>query len=331
MLETMLRAWDQVELERKLDALQATLAAGMGRADGMADRRTLNQLLVQGIHRQGDRPAGPAELHGRAAGRQPTFSAADLERARATLRGRPEEAAIYNAWIEVARIVDYTSLEAIGKALVAEKRLVWVISSILGLLRHGLLRHARQCATRIITPVEWATLPARREHARRASMADERISFAEVMDRRAWWLAPEELKARARSLPDFDDESASACDYLLRLDAAAAWQLHQAAAAEVLELIKARKLRFVRDGQNVSAKLKAGKHLSGRVRRPTCGRGRVHAARAGRGRAAGVGGAGTGGGSHALRIPRACGSAAGGPAGIPGRAWPVRGPRLATD
>ena len=32
MLQAMLRAWDQVELERKLDALQATLAARNVRA-----------------------------------------------------------------------------------------------------------------------------------------------------------------------------------------------------------------------------------------------------------------------------------------------------------
>ena len=192
-------------------------------------------------------------------GRQPTFSAADLERARATLRGRPEEAAIHNAWIEVARIIDYTSLEAIGKALEAEKHLIWVISSVLSLMRHGLVRHARQRAASILTPAEWATFPARREQARRVLMMEEKVSFAEVMDRRAWWLAPEELKARARSLPDFDDESGSAYDYLLHLDAAAAGQLHQTAMAEVVELIKARKLRFVCDGKDVSSKLRAGK------------------------------------------------------------------------
>ena len=149
-----------------------------------------------------------------------------------------------------------------AKALEAEKRLIWVISSILGLLRQGLLRHARQRATRILTPAEWTTFPAQRERARRALMAEEKVSFAEVTRGRAWWLAPEGLKARARSLPDFDDESGSAYDYLLHLDAAAAGQLHQAATAEVVELIKARKLRFVRNGKNVSAKLKTGKHAS---------------------------------------------------------------------
>ena len=117
------------------------------------------------------------------AGRQPTFSAADLERARATLRGRPEEAAIYNAWIEVARIVDYTSLEAIGKALKAEKRLIWVISSVLGLLRHGLLRHARQRATRILTPAEWATLPGAAGACPAGADGGGEISFAEVTRR----------------------------------------------------------------------------------------------------------------------------------------------------
>ena len=152
----------------------------MGRADGMADRRTLNQLLVQNLSGKEIARLALQNYMDEQSGKQPTFSEADLERARATLRGRPEEAAIYNAWIEAVRIVDYTSLEAIGKALEAEKRLIWVISSVLGLLRHGLLRHARQRATRILTPAEWATFPARREQARRALMAEERISFAEV-------------------------------------------------------------------------------------------------------------------------------------------------------
>ena len=229
----------------------------------MADRRTLNQLLLaKALSGKEIARLALQNYMDERAGNQPTFSAADLERARATLRGRPEEAAIYNAWIEAARIIDYTSLEAIGKALEAEKRLIWVISSVLGLLRQGLLRHARQRATRILTPAEWTTFPAQREQARRALMAEEKVSFAEVTRGRAWWLAPEELKARARSLPDFDDESGTAYDYLLRLDAAAARQLHQTATAEIVELIKARKLRFVRDGKNVSSKLKAGKHVS---------------------------------------------------------------------
>ena len=57
--------------------------------------------------------------------------------------------------------------------------------------------------TRILTPAEWATFPARREQARRALMAEEKISFAEVTRGRAWWLAPEELKAKARSPTGF--------------------------------------------------------------------------------------------------------------------------------
>ena len=229
----------------------------------MADRRKLNQLLLaKALSGQEVARLALQNHMDEQAGKQPTFSAADLERARATLRGRPEEAAVYNAWIEVARIVDYTSLEAIGKALEAEKRLVWVIGSILGLLRHGLLRHARQRATRILTPAEWATFPARREQARRARMAEEKVSFAEVTQHRAWWRAPEELKARARALPGFEEDSGNAYDHLLRLDAAAAQELHRAATAEIVGLVKARKLRFVRDGKDVSAKLKAGKRTS---------------------------------------------------------------------
>ena len=220
----------------------------------MPDRRKLSQLLSKALSGKETARLVLQNYMDEQSGRQPTFSEAELERARTPLRGRPAEAAIYNAWIEVARIVDYTSLEAIGKALEAEMRLIWVISSVLGLLRHRLLRHARQRATRILTPAEWATFPAQREQARRGRMAEEKISFAEVTRGRAWWLMPEELKAEARCLPDFED--------FLRLDAAAVQELHQTATAEILELVDARKLRFLRDGKNVSSKLKGGKHLS---------------------------------------------------------------------
>ena len=259
----------------------------------MADRRKLNQLLAKALSGKEIARLALQNYMDEQAGKQPTFSEADLERARATLRGRPDEAAVYNAWIEAARIIDYTSLEAIGKALEAEKRLVWVISSILGLLRHGLLRHARQRATRILTPAEWATFPARREQARRARMAEEKVSFAEVTHGRAWWLAPEELKARARSLPDFDDDSGRR----LRLPAAPRCGGRGAAppdghggdrGAGQGSQAAVRPQRQERLGQAQGWQA----HERGwRGHRPG-GRGRVHPARAGRGRAAGMGGAG---------------------------------------
>src|SRR3954454_23735268 len=172
------------------------LPAGAGRdgAGVMASRQKLNQfLLAKALSGKEIARLVLQNYMDEQSGRQPTFSEADLERARATLRGRPEEAAVYNAWIEAARIIDCISLEAIGKALEAEKRLARVIGSLLGLLRHGLLRHARQRATRILTPAEWATFPARQEQARQERMEEEKISFAEVVRGRAWWLAPEEL------------------------------------------------------------------------------------------------------------------------------------------
>ena len=230
----------------------------------MAERRkNLNQLLAQGLSGKEIARLDLGTDMEEEAGKKPTFSEADLERARTTLRGRPGEAAIYNAWIEAARIIDFTSMEAIAKALEAEKRLIWVTNSIIRLLRQGSVRYAKRQATKILTPAEWATFPARREQARHARMVEEKIAFAEVTRNRAWWLASEELKAMARALPDFNESgSGETYGYLLDLDAAAALALHQTATAEVVELIKARKLRFVRNGKNVSAKLKAGKHAS---------------------------------------------------------------------
>ena len=112
-------------------------------------------------------------------------------------------------------------------------------------------------ATRILTPAEWATFPAQREQARRARMMEEKISFAELARGRAWWLAPEPAEGPGpKPWPDFEDDSGNdTYAYMLHLDAAAARELHQAAAAEIVALIKARKLRFVRDGKNVSSKL----------------------------------------------------------------------------
>ena len=226
-------------------------------------RRNLNQLLAQGLSgKEIARLALQTHMEEQA-GEKPTFSEADLERTRTTLRGRPGEAAIYNAWIEAARIIDFTSMEAITKSLEAEKRLIWVTNSIIGMLRQGWVRYAKRQATKILTLAEWATFPARREQARQARMAEEKIDFAEVTRNRAWWLASEELKARARALPDFDESgSGERYDYLLDLDAAAALALHETATTELAQLIKARKLRFVRNGKNVSAKLKAGKRAS---------------------------------------------------------------------
>ena len=115
------------------------------------------------------------------AGGKPAFAVAEVERARASLRGRPQEAAVYNAWMEAIRIVDAVSMDALVKALATEKRLVWVISSVTHLLRQGSIRRARQMTTKILTPAEWAAFPAAREKARRALMAEETISFDQVV------------------------------------------------------------------------------------------------------------------------------------------------------
>ena len=123
----------------------------------MADRRKLSQLLLARTlsGKEIARLVLQDYMDEQTTGKQPTFPETELERSRATLRGRPDEAVIYNAWIEVARIVDYTSLEAIGKALEAEKRLIWVISPVAD-LPAGQLAHVeraqfgRMCTSRAL-------------------------------------------------------------------------------------------------------------------------------------------------------------------------------------
>ena len=159
------------------------------------------------------------------ADQEPTFSEREIEQAKAALRGRPHEAAIYNAWVEVPRIIDYVSMDALAKAFAAEKALAVVILSVTHLLRLGSLRHARHAATKVLTPEEWETFPARREEARRARMAEEQISLGEVIRSRAWWLAPEYMKDRARALPCFEEEDGNGYECLLEVDEAAALRL----------------------------------------------------------------------------------------------------------
>ena len=163
----------------------------------MADRRAPGRLLGGGL--SGEEVARLA-LRGWAdeqAGRAPAFSDAEIARARATLRGRPGEAAVYDAWVEATRIVEYVAMDAIAKALEAERVLGVLVLSLAHLLRLGSLRHAARAATKVLTPEEWETFPARREAARRARMAGARVTLVAVVRRRAWWAAPEGLKARA--------------------------------------------------------------------------------------------------------------------------------------
>ena len=233
----------------------------------MADRRAPGRLLGGGL--SGEEVARLA-LRGWAdeqAGRAPAFSDAEVARARATLRGRPGEAAVYDAWVEATRIVEYVGMDAIAKALEAERVLAVLVLSLAQLLRLGTLRHAARAATKVLTPEEWETFPARREAARRARMAEERVTLGAVVRRRAWWAAPEGLKARAGAPPSFDEEGEEDDDVdddrdgyarLLEADGAAALRLRAAAEAEVAGLVRAGRLRFVRGGTDVSARIGAG-------------------------------------------------------------------------
>ncbi len=114
----------------------------------MADHRRLNRLLAKG-HLSGKEIARLVLQNHRdeRAGRPPMFADADLARARSSLRGRPAEATIYSAWVEVAGIVDCMTMEAMVKALEVEKRLIFVIGSLTNMLQHGTVRDALRLAT----------------------------------------------------------------------------------------------------------------------------------------------------------------------------------------
>jgi hypothetical protein len=222
----------------------------------MAERRALERLLTRDLSGKEIARltllAHTEELEGK----EPTFSEAELERAKGTLRGRPHEIAVYNAWIEASRIVDFVSLEAIANAAEAEKRLSIAIGWTAQFLRHGTIRAAREMATKVLTPEEWAHFPAEREKARRERMAEQQVSLGAVIHCRTWQLASDDLRAKARARPEFEEDE-NEYDCLLAVDSDATLRLRKLAEEEIAKLVKAKKLRFWREGKNASRMITA--------------------------------------------------------------------------
>jgi hypothetical protein len=222
----------------------------------MAERRALERLLTKDLSGKEIARLTLLAHTEELAGREPTFSEAEIERAKAALRGRPHEIAVYNAWIEALRIVDFVSLEAIANAAEAEKCLSIAIGWTAQLLRHGTIRAAREIATKVLTPDEWQRFPAEREKARQVQIAEQRVSLDAVIQYRTWQIASDDLRANARALPVFnEDENEYYC--LLAVDSDATWRLRSLAEAEIAELVASRKLRFSRQDQDVSHLIRA--------------------------------------------------------------------------
>ena len=217
----------------------------------MAERRALERLLARDLSGKEIARLTLLAHTEELAGKEPTFSEAELERAKATLRGRPHDIAVYNAWIEASRIVDFVSLEAIANAADAEMRLSIAIGWIAQLLRHGTIRAAREMATKVLTPDEWARFPAEREKARRARMAEQRVSLDAVIQYRTWQFASDDLRAKARALPEFEEDE-NEYDCLLAVDSDATLHLRKLAEQEIIDLVQSGKLRFSREGEDVS-------------------------------------------------------------------------------
>jgi hypothetical protein len=105
-----------------------TCCAVMPRDTGRSDSRwgsftgvpiTLRSSMVS----RASRPAQMVMKNWRRRCRVQCAGASELEHAKATLRGRPHDIAVYNGWIEASRIVAFVSLEAIANAAETEKRL----------------------------------------------------------------------------------------------------------------------------------------------------------------------------------------------------------------
>ena len=295
----------------------------------MAERRALERLLARDLSGKEIARLTLLAHTEELAGKEPTFSEAEIERAKATLRGRPHDIAVYNAWIEASRIVDFVSLEAIANAADAEMRLSIAIGATAQLLRHGTIRAAREMATKVLTPDEWARFPAEREKARRERMAEQRVSLDAVIHYRTWQIASDDLRAKARALPEFEEDE-NEYDCLLAVDSDATLRLRKLAEQEIIDLVESGKLRFSREGEDVSRLIGSRDEWQpgGRARGGVRDRGRVQPARAGGGRAAGMGGVEPGRDLHPARVQRTNRGSAGGPTRVPGRGRQVRGAGL---
>jgi hypothetical protein len=225
----------------------------------MAEKRRLKQIMAKGLSGKEIARLTLQNYLEDLEDKKPTFSETEIERAKASLRGRPQDAAVYNAWIEASRIVDYTTMEAIIKALEAEKSLAFVISGIAHLLDDGFMRIARQSATKILTLEEWKKFPAAREKARRKQLAEQKMAFCSVTRYRAWEMAPEDMKEKAKARPEFEeDKNEYGC--LLATDKDATLKLYEAAEAEIVALVEARKIRFFRNGKDISSQIRTDWH-----------------------------------------------------------------------
>jgi hypothetical protein len=106
-------------------------------------------------------------------------------------------------------------------------------------------------ATKVLTPEEWERFPAEQDKARRQRMAEQRVSLDAVIQYRTWQSASDDLRAKARALPEFEEDE-NEYDCLLAVDRDATLRLRKLAEEEIIGLVESAKLRFSRGGEDVT-------------------------------------------------------------------------------
>jgi hypothetical protein len=82
-------------------------------------------------------------------------------------------------------------------------------------------------------------------------MAEQRVSLYAVIHYRVWQAASEDLRAKARALPAFEEDE-NEYDCLLAVDRDATLGLRELAEGELAGLVASGKLRFSREGEDVT-------------------------------------------------------------------------------
>jgi hypothetical protein len=116
------------------------------------------------------------------------------------------------------------------------------------------IRIARLLSPLLVTQEQAKQYVEARQRGRRVNMAQHDISLFWATAYRAWELAPDDLKAEVRAQPDFEEDE-NEYEILYRLSEERCRALYEQATQDIARLVEAGKLRFRRNGEDVTSRI----------------------------------------------------------------------------
>jgi hypothetical protein len=184
--------------------------------------------------------------------REPAFSATEIERAKRGLHGR--EASLYNAWIDAGHRIQCLIMDSTITAQAAQIRLLRLLRVLSVVEDNFRIRLARELSPLMVTRQQAKQYYTVLKAGRRANMAQHQISLFWATAYRAWELAPEDLKTMVRAHPEFEEDE-NEYEILKELAKEQCQSLYEEATAEIAALVRAGKIRFSRNGEDVTGSI----------------------------------------------------------------------------